>query len=288
MLEAVYNDVPHAQRIYRSQLSRQRLYVPCATPMEEGTAVVLCLKLKAPSSVLELNATVFRSISAEIAQKHSLGEVAGVVLSVPLIESVKQPLRAFLTGKGSLAKPRRRRRTTRNKLTGAALTAQVQAFVERTDDVTHYEVLDIGPSAPEKEVRRSYLVLMRTYHPDNYFQRVDDATQALLEIAFQRINDAFQTLIERKTRDRYDIEIGNLATTAGGSSEAFKRQRQELLEYRRVNKDKLKKARELWEGAQDDESAGRFKSARSKLKLAINFDPRNPLFKRKLNELEGK
>lgn len=269
-LKVTYPTIAKAQEAYRAQLRKQRLFVPGGT----GTAsdvVTVSLRIEETGGVLELRARVVKELDASTARKHGLGKKGGVVVSIPLTDEIKAPLKELLTG----------------SLRGKTLQDEVTDWLEGIEEKTHYEVLDVSSSASPDDIRSAYLALMKRFHPDNYFGRASDETIDQLELAYQAVASAFQVLADGKKRDEYDIAIGNFTDSEGGSSANVKRERARLQEYRQSNKAGIRKARDLWQAALEDEKAGNIKAARSKIKLAMNFDPMNPAFERKLKELKG-
>jgi hypothetical protein len=72
--------------------------------------------------------------------------------------------------------------------------------------VTHYEVLGVARTAGKDEIRRAYVTLARTYHPD--FHTADDsATKAESERRMQALNQAWEILSEPTRRRNYDLEL---------------------------------------------------------------------------------
>lgn len=72
------------------------------------------------------------------------------------------------------------------------------------DRAAHYEVLGVDPSASMEEIRRSYLRLARTTHPD-FHNGTDDARRHAEE-RMRRINAAWQVLGDVDARSAYDRE----------------------------------------------------------------------------------
>ena len=64
----------------------------------------------------------------------------------------------------------------------------------KSDGVNYYRVLDISPSADEKEIKQTYLRLARKYHPDK------NKGNKLAEEKFKQINGAYQALKDPKIR----------------------------------------------------------------------------------------
>lgn len=269
-------DLAHAQSIYRSQLAKERLFVPCDTPLEVNTAVEILLEVLETKAGVHLQGTVLHFLDAATAASHKLSNSCGFVAAVPLTEELKGPLRGLLTG------------ALKNNIVGGSnISEEVERFLAQADEeVDHYRVLGVERSASSGDIRSAYLKLMKAFHPDNYFNRIEDELQTKLEIAYQKVVSAFDILADQKRRDAYDISLGHFAGAVDGSSEDVKRKRAELEEYRSKNAGRIRKAKDLWDAALEDEKAGRLKDARSKVKLAINFDPRNPMFERKLQQLD--
>lgn len=72
--------------------------------------------------------------------------------------------------------------------------------------VTHYEVLGVARTAGKDEIRRAYVTLARTYHPD--FHTSDDAaTKAESERRMQALNQAWEILSDPTRRRNYDLEL---------------------------------------------------------------------------------
>ncbi|OIP29187.1 MAG: hypothetical protein AUK47_28060 [Deltaproteobacteria bacterium CG2_30_63_29] len=226
---------------------------------------------------VHLNGKVLHFLDAATAATHKLGDASGFVATVPLTDEVKGPLRGLLTG------------TLKNSVFGAppapAISEEVERFLAHSDEETdHYRVLGVERTAGVVEIRGAYLKLMKAFHPDNYFNRIGEELQTKLETAYQKVVSAFDILADQKRRDKYDISLGHFAGAVDGSSEDVKRKRAELEEYRSKNAARIRKAKDLWDSALEDEKAGRLKDARSKVQLAINFDPKNPMFERKLQQ----
>ncbi len=76
---------------------------------------------------------------------------------------------------------------------------------------SHYEVLAVGATAQLKEIKRSYYMLARRYHPDRFRVSVSKEVHARMESAFARITQAYETLTDPGRRSTYD---GKLAAQA--------------------------------------------------------------------------
>jgi len=66
-----------------------------------------------------------------------------------------------------------------------------------------YEVLNIKTNANEKEIKKSYRILAKKYHPDTYQGDKNFAQEKM-----QEINAAYDTLSNPELRKKYDEKIG--------------------------------------------------------------------------------
>ena len=67
---------------------------------------------------------------------------------------------------------------------------------------THYEILELTPTATEKEIKESYINLTKRFHPDT---NLDDPS---LHKKFVRIKDAYSVLSSPYKRRDYDRIMG--------------------------------------------------------------------------------
>lgn len=79
---------------------------------------------------------------------------------------------------------------------------------------TLFEVLDVPPKANSERVKDAARELVRTWHPDNFFES-HPRVRATAEVYFERIQEAYETLVNEKRRDRYLAEL----ETTGGSTQ---------------------------------------------------------------------
>ena len=68
----------------------------------------------------------------------------------------------------------------------------------------HYEVLEVDPAASMAEIRRSYLRLARSSHPD--FHHESDQARISAEEQMRKINEAWAVLSDIDARSSYDRE----------------------------------------------------------------------------------
>jgi len=71
---------------------------------------------------------------------------------------------------------------------------------------TYYELLEILPDAPLKEITKSYFRLAAKCHPD-LVQRLDSDIQKLANEKMRELNLAYQVLKNEAERARYDLQL---------------------------------------------------------------------------------
>lgn len=75
----------------------------------------------------------------------------------------------------------------------------------RTENKNYYEILEVGRDASLEEIKKSYLRLVKSYHPDKFAHLPlgKDIIQKV-SLIFQRIQMAYDTLSDPQTRASYD------------------------------------------------------------------------------------
>ncbi|CAH1964969.1 unnamed protein product [Acanthoscelides obtectus] len=64
-----------------------------------------------------------------------------------------------------------------------------------------YKILGIDETSDQEQIRRAYLSLVKRYHPDS-------GTDEACAEKFQQVDNAFKTLINKKSKERWDVEEG--------------------------------------------------------------------------------
>lgn len=67
----------------------------------------------------------------------------------------------------------------------------------------YYQLLDIRPTAPAKEVQAAFYRMSRDWHPDRHFRRQLGDDGARIEFVFVNVTKAYKTLSNDDTRRRY-------------------------------------------------------------------------------------
>ena len=72
---------------------------------------------------------------------------------------------------------------------------------------THYNVLDVEPSASLEDIKDSYYSLARRYHPDRFHMQAGTPLHTTIESAFAKIAQAYVTLSDPAQRFNYDAKL---------------------------------------------------------------------------------
>ncbi|MGQ9898043.1 MAG: DUF4388 domain-containing protein [Acidobacteriota bacterium] len=73
---------------------------------------------------------------------------------------------------------------------------------------TYYDMLNVGPTASDADIKRSYYQMAKKYHPDRYRALGMPDVLESAEWVFARISEAYEKLRDPDVRRRYDEFIG--------------------------------------------------------------------------------
>jgi curved DNA-binding protein CbpA len=74
----------------------------------------------------------------------------------------------------------------------------------RLDQLTHYDLLGVGPQAEKKQVKSAYYLLAPEVHPDKFFRKKLGSYKAKIEAIFTRLTIAHDVLTSKERRAEYD------------------------------------------------------------------------------------
>jgi curved DNA-binding protein CbpA len=105
---------------------------------------------------------------------------------------------------------------------------ELMEFLDRlAQATTHYEVLDVSPTADAGQAKLAYYALARRFHPDRFHDLARTPLHARLESAFARVTQAHETLANPDLRATYDVKIEALkrggAKVAAPSADQYAR-----------------------------------------------------------------
>ena len=76
---------------------------------------------------------------------------------------------------------------------------QAQVALKQSKEKNYYKILGLARSATDKEIKKAYRDLARTWHPDKNPDNVEEA-----EKMFQDIGEAYEVLSDNDLKARYD------------------------------------------------------------------------------------
>jgi curved DNA-binding protein CbpA len=80
-------------------------------------------------------------------------------------------------------------------------------FARLSQATTHYEVVNLPPTAAANEIKDTYYALARRYHPDRFHIQSGTSLHARISSAFARITQAYETLTDPNARAVYDSTL---------------------------------------------------------------------------------
>jgi curved DNA-binding protein CbpA len=83
---------------------------------------------------------------------------------------------------------------------------KLQELEGRLQDISHYELLQIQPSATAEQIRQAFYRRAKEFHPDRHFY-LPQQLRAKLHAVFCRITEAYSTLSDFKKRSQYDRSL---------------------------------------------------------------------------------
>jgi curved DNA-binding protein CbpA len=145
---------------------------------------------------------------------------------------------------------------------------------ERMDRQDLYELLGVGRSATQQELKKAYFSLAMRYHPDRHFSADMSVMKEKLEALFEAIHDAYTTLADPEKRAQFDRDLAH----GSPKRRAEERARTERPDNRALAEAQFKEGMKLFH-------AGDFWSAEEAFQWAARLDPGNAeyVFRRGLN-----
>jgi curved DNA-binding protein CbpA len=162
--------------------------------------------------------------------------------------------------------------------------------------INHYAVLGVNRAADKKAIKDAYFRLAGLVHPDRYFGKRLGSYKPKMEQVFARITSAYETLSRNKTREEYDVTLGQTeaadkasgkGTVAAPVDPRVAAKRQAALEGLKAHfaEGKAKAAQYAAAGARA-RAAGDLVAAADAYRSALTFSPGDPALQEAFHELE--
>lgn len=135
-------------------------------------------------------------------------------------------------------------------------------LIGRIGEISHFELLAVGPQSTDDEIHKGYFELGRLVHPSQAPRLGLEGKEGTLQILFERATDAYLTVSDPERKVRYANEISSTSqTTANDLSDDQRRE-----EIRTV-------ARESYRSALSLAERHEYHSAIQLLEQAVKVDP---------------
>lgn len=84
----------------------------------------------------------------------------------------------------------------------------LEEYLERTENsANYYRFFDVAPDAPAADIKNSYFMLARRFHPDLFHRQVGEEKHRQIQNAFTKVARAYETLKNDSTRTVYDYKM---------------------------------------------------------------------------------
>jgi DnaJ-class molecular chaperone len=154
----------------------------------------------------------------------------------------------------------------------------IRALAKMLDRVDYYKLLRIERVAKAHEVRAAYQRMRREFHPDRQ-RATDETTRDAIDRIAKRLNEGYSVLRDASRRQAYDHGLENDRLRYTPETE------EEVKEETQVASGTTPNGRKFFALARTDEQNGDLEKAHANVKMALTFEPSNPYFKAKLEEL---
>jgi DnaJ-class molecular chaperone len=163
----------------------------------------------------------------------------------------------------------------------AITPSEVRALASLVDELDYYQLLEITRDAPASAVKRAYYAVTRRLHPDAN-RDLAAADRETLESIARRVSEAYQVLRDGRRRKAYDAQLAAGSGARMQLAEAEAQAEKQALEH---HLGRTPNGRRFFNLARADLDRGDLVAAARNLRTALTFEPGNPYFKKKLDEV---
>ena len=164
----------------------------------------------------------------------------------------------------------------------AVAPAEIKALAGLIDELDYYQLLELPREAPTSAVRKAYHGLSRRFHPDAN-RRLEGATRGALESIAKRVAEAYSVLRDPRRRRAYDSQLVEGINRIQLVDAEARAAQQSIAE----TQGRTPNGRRFFGMARADIDKGNLESAARNIQMAITFEPDNPYFKKKLEEVRA-
>jgi curved DNA-binding protein CbpA len=84
---------------------------------------------------------------------------------------------------------------------------QILDLYYHLDQLTHYQLFGVEPSADKKAIKAAYFEVVNVFHPDRYFGKNVGSFRPKLEKVFARLTESYNVLSRNQSRSEYDAYL---------------------------------------------------------------------------------
>lgn len=159
---------------------------------------------------------------------------------------------------------------------------EVETVASILDQLDYFQILQIPPTASERELKAAYFRQARSFHPDRAFHLQDPGLNERLLSIHKRVTEAYTVLRDEGSRRAY------LERIQGPERERHLRWRvEDAPAAQQEEVGTTDNGRKLFGAALLDVEASRLDAAERNLKMALVYEPANANYRRKLDEVEA-
>jgi curved DNA-binding protein CbpA len=147
---------------------------------------------------------------------------------------------------------------------------EIETTHELLGDLTHYQLLKLGPDVGQSDIGPAYRLEARRLHPDRFVGLKDALLKRKVTQIYKAVTDAWKVLKEPNERQLYDASLrGEKAREEAEAAQA---------KDDPLHAAKTEKGSKYWKMALSNWKKGDFSGAVMQIKFAMTFEPDNPVF----------
>lgn len=155
---------------------------------------------------------------------------------------------------------------------------EIETVHELLGELTHYQLLQVGPDATQGEIDPAYRVEARRLHPDRFTGIKDAVLKRKVNQIYKAVTDAWKVLKDPDERRLYDAaQRGEQAKKEAEAAQAMDDP---------VHAAKTEKGGKYWKMALRNWKSEDYGGALMQIKFAMTFEPDNAVFKEWLDKAQ--